>query len=226
VALQLTAYDNKWARRLSEETAATDEKLAEQENRVTMLFEDQKADIIRRFDQFAETVKSVEESVEEMTQFMDELDSATADNLQKTGDALEAVKAELARYYAELKQEAVNREEQLTQTLTTMCTQIFTALWKDPEELKRKDEQLEKRLDGMEALFRKRVENMQIREEKLHAVDETDEKFRDSIQRQVDQLEDAIGDFAPQVRELYTSKHELTDLISQNEQKLAKTRIN
>ena len=151
-----------------------------------MLFEDQKADIIRRFDQFAEMVKSVEESAEEMTQFMDELDSATADNLQKTGDALEAVKAELARYYAELKQEAVNREEQLTQTLTTMCTQIFTALWKDPEELKRKDEQLEKRLDGMEALFRKRVENMQIREEKLHAVNETDEKFRDSIQRQVD----------------------------------------
>lgn len=64
---------------------------------------------------------------------MDELDSATADNLQKSTKAIEALKSDLAKSISEIKennanmvQEALFKEEDLTKNFKTICTEVFT----------------------------------------------------------------------------------------------------
>ena len=64
---------------------------------------------------------------------MDELDSATADNLQKSTKAIEALKSDLVKSISEMKennanmvQEALFKEEDLTKNFKTICTEVFT----------------------------------------------------------------------------------------------------
>ena len=64
---------------------------------------------------------------------MDELDSATADNLQKSTKAIEALKSDLVKSISEMKennanmvQEALFKEEDLTKNFKIICTEVFT----------------------------------------------------------------------------------------------------
>lgn len=130
------------------------------------------------------------------------------------------------------------KEEELTKNLTNVCQQMIATLWKDPEETKRKDEQLEQRLAGFESLIRKRTEHTHAHEEKLKAVVDSGKEFRLSIQKQVSQLDDAIN--FPQMRESIL-EHEkqitnlnnsflkssiLSDHLTQNDAKTLKERVN
>jgi hypothetical protein len=107
--------------RLNEQAAEFDNKLEQQDHRAKMLVEDLKADSNRRNEQFDESLRAIEESLDEMNQFMEEVDTATADNLTKTGQAIEAIKIELFKCVTELKdsdanlaQEALFKEQELT----------------------------------------------------------------------------------------------------------------
>ena len=62
------------------------------------------------------------------------------------------------------------------------CQQIFVSLWKDPNELKQKDDQLDTRFEGLESLYRK----------KFDSSIEAERKWKSSIQKQLHQLDEAI----------------------------------
>lgn len=76
-----------------------------------------------------------------------------------------------------------------------------------------KDERLDQRLTGLESMIRKRIEvHLQSHEDRLQAVIEDGREFRFNVRRQIEQLDDAIQ--YPQVREVWTNKTVLSDLIT------------
>lgn len=86
---------------------------------------------------------------------------------------------------------------------------------------------MDQRLNGLESLLRKRIDvHLRSHEDKLQQVIESGDEFRLSVNKQIQQLDDAI--LYPQVQSLiiaHNNRKDVQDYVTHNETKQYKARI-
>ena len=102
-------FDEKQVERMSELSAKLDDKIEASQHSLTMQDENLKNEFLQHFEQsdtkelVDQSLRGIDEQLEEANNFMEELDTATSDNLDKINVALEALKSDVVRNITELR---------------------------------------------------------------------------------------------------------------------------